>query len=106
MLDRDEDMLLTGGRHPFYAKYKVGGCPCWPDSSTDTSWSGEQRSSASIFGSLPFSRLLSAGGLPGQREGRGSGRVLLLQRWKLLGPLPVGQHPSPHRALPPLRTIS
>uniref|UniRef100_A0A3B4AS67 Uncharacterized protein n=1 Tax=Periophthalmus magnuspinnatus TaxID=409849 RepID=A0A3B4AS67_9GOBI len=24
MLDRDEDMLMTGGRHPFYAKYKVG----------------------------------------------------------------------------------
>lgn len=24
MLDRDEDMLLTGGRHPFFAKYKVG----------------------------------------------------------------------------------
>lgn len=24
MLDRDEDMLVTGGRHPFYAKYKVG----------------------------------------------------------------------------------
>lgn len=24
MLDRDEDMLITGGRHPFYAKYKVG----------------------------------------------------------------------------------
>lgn len=27
MLDRDEDMLSTGGRHPFYGKYKVGGCP-------------------------------------------------------------------------------
>lgn len=27
MLDRDEDMLVSGGRHPFYAKYKVGGCP-------------------------------------------------------------------------------
>lgn len=27
MLDRDEDMLVTGGRHPFYAKYKVGGFP-------------------------------------------------------------------------------
>lgn len=29
MLDRDEDMLITGGRHPFLAKYKVldiGGC--------------------------------------------------------------------------------
>lgn len=25
MLDRDEDMLITGGRHPFYGKYKVGG---------------------------------------------------------------------------------
>lgn len=24
MLDRDEDMMLTGGRHPFFAKYKVG----------------------------------------------------------------------------------
>lgn len=24
MLDRDEDMLKTGGRHPFYCKYKVG----------------------------------------------------------------------------------
>ncbi|XP_008301642.1 xanthine dehydrogenase/oxidase isoform X1 [Stegastes partitus] len=24
MLDRDEDMLVTGGRHPFYGKYKVG----------------------------------------------------------------------------------
>ncbi|KAM9836215.1 xanthine dehydrogenase/oxidase [Aulostomus maculatus] len=24
MLDRDEDMLTTGGRHPFYGKYKVG----------------------------------------------------------------------------------
>uniref|UniRef100_A0A8C4F212 2Fe-2S ferredoxin-type domain-containing protein n=1 Tax=Dicentrarchus labrax TaxID=13489 RepID=A0A8C4F212_DICLA len=24
MLDRDEDMLITGGRHPFYGKYKVG----------------------------------------------------------------------------------
>ncbi|KAL0969405.1 hypothetical protein UPYG_G00227010 [Umbra pygmaea] len=24
MLDRDEDMLVMGGRHPFYAKYKVG----------------------------------------------------------------------------------
>ncbi|KAG7267344.1 hypothetical protein CRUP_021563 [Coryphaenoides rupestris] len=24
MLDRDEDMVVTGGRHPFYAKYKVG----------------------------------------------------------------------------------
>lgn len=24
MLDRDEDMLKTGGRHPFYLKYKVG----------------------------------------------------------------------------------
>ncbi|XP_038627859.1 xanthine dehydrogenase/oxidase-like [Tachyglossus aculeatus] len=24
MLDRDEDMLLTGGRHPFMARYKVG----------------------------------------------------------------------------------
>lgn len=23
MLDRDEDMLITGGRHPFYGKYKV-----------------------------------------------------------------------------------
>ncbi|KAG7247003.1 hypothetical protein CRUP_029620 [Coryphaenoides rupestris] len=23
MLDRDEDMVVTGGRHPFYAKYKV-----------------------------------------------------------------------------------
>jgi len=23
MLDRDEDMLVTGGRHPFYGKYKV-----------------------------------------------------------------------------------
>ncbi|KAK4875652.1 hypothetical protein RN001_012074 [Aquatica leii] len=23
MLDRDEDMLITGGRHPFYIKYKV-----------------------------------------------------------------------------------
>uniref|UniRef100_A0A3B3ZI89 Xanthine dehydrogenase n=1 Tax=Periophthalmus magnuspinnatus TaxID=409849 RepID=A0A3B3ZI89_9GOBI len=23
MLDRDEDMLVTGGRHPFYSKYKV-----------------------------------------------------------------------------------
>lgn len=23
MLDRDEDMLITGGRHPFLAKYKV-----------------------------------------------------------------------------------
>lgn len=23
MLDRDEDMLLTGGRHPFYMKYKT-----------------------------------------------------------------------------------
>ena len=27
MLDRDEDMLITGGRHPFYGKYKVGGRP-------------------------------------------------------------------------------
>lgn len=25
MLDRDEDMLITGGRHPFYGKYKVWG---------------------------------------------------------------------------------
>lgn len=24
MLDRDEDMWITGGRHPFYMKYKVG----------------------------------------------------------------------------------
>ncbi|CAK6983920.1 xanthine dehydrogenase/oxidase [Scomber scombrus] len=24
ILDRDEDMLITGGRHPFYGKYKVG----------------------------------------------------------------------------------
>ncbi|XP_078465987.1 xanthine dehydrogenase/oxidase [Lampetra fluviatilis] len=24
MLDRDEDMLITGGRHPFLGKYKVG----------------------------------------------------------------------------------
>jgi xanthine dehydrogenase/oxidase len=24
MLDRDEDMALTGTRHPFYNKYKVG----------------------------------------------------------------------------------
>ncbi|CAN9498296.1 unnamed protein product [Ophioblennius macclurei] len=24
MLDRDEDMVITGGRHPFYGKYKVG----------------------------------------------------------------------------------
>ncbi|XP_065807945.1 xanthine dehydrogenase/oxidase [Labrus bergylta] len=24
MLDRDEDMMITGGRHPFYGKYKVG----------------------------------------------------------------------------------
>ena len=24
MLDRDEDMMLTGYRHPFLAKYKVG----------------------------------------------------------------------------------
>lgn len=24
MLDRDEDMLVTGGRHPYYGKYKVG----------------------------------------------------------------------------------
>uniref|UniRef100_A0A8D1F3Y3 FAD-binding PCMH-type domain-containing protein n=1 Tax=Sus scrofa TaxID=9823 RepID=A0A8D1F3Y3_PIG len=24
MLDRDEDMLMTGGRHPFLARYKVG----------------------------------------------------------------------------------
>ena len=24
MLDRDEDMMITGGRHPFYHKYKVG----------------------------------------------------------------------------------
>ncbi|XP_070590412.1 xanthine dehydrogenase/oxidase [Erythrolamprus reginae] len=24
MLDRDEDMLISGGRHPFWAKYKVG----------------------------------------------------------------------------------
>ena len=23
MLDRDEDMIMTGTRHPFYAKYKV-----------------------------------------------------------------------------------
>ena len=23
MLDRDEDMLLSGGRHPFYMKYKT-----------------------------------------------------------------------------------
>lgn len=27
MLDRDEDMLITGGRHPFYGKYKVGVVP-------------------------------------------------------------------------------
>lgn len=27
MLDRDEDMLITGGRHPFYGKYKVGEHP-------------------------------------------------------------------------------
>ena len=24
MLDRDEDMVVVGGRHPFIAKYKVG----------------------------------------------------------------------------------
>ena len=24
MLDRDEDMLMTGTRHPFYFRYKVG----------------------------------------------------------------------------------
>ncbi|XP_060736363.1 xanthine dehydrogenase/oxidase [Tachysurus vachellii] len=24
MLDRDEDMLITGGRHPFFGRYKVG----------------------------------------------------------------------------------
>lgn len=24
MLDRDEDMMLTGNRHPFYFKYKLG----------------------------------------------------------------------------------
>jgi len=24
MLDRDEDMLMTGTRHPFFARYKVG----------------------------------------------------------------------------------
>ena len=23
MLDRDEDMVMSGNRHPFYAKYKV-----------------------------------------------------------------------------------
>lgn len=23
-LDRDDDMLMTGGRHPFLGKYKVG----------------------------------------------------------------------------------
>ena len=23
MLERDEDMIMTGTRHPFYAKYKV-----------------------------------------------------------------------------------
>lgn len=23
MLDRDEDMILTGNRHPFYFKYKI-----------------------------------------------------------------------------------
>lgn len=28
MLDRDEDMLITGGRHPFLAKYKVLGLFC------------------------------------------------------------------------------
>lgn len=31
MLDRDEDMLITGGRHPFLARYKVldGGVSGW-----------------------------------------------------------------------------
>lgn len=24
MLDRDEDIMITGGRHPFLFKYKVG----------------------------------------------------------------------------------
>lgn len=24
MLDRDEDMMMTGTRHPFFYKYKVG----------------------------------------------------------------------------------
>lgn len=28
MLDRDEDMILTGGRNPFHAQYKVGFTRC------------------------------------------------------------------------------
>lgn len=24
MLDRDEDMVMTGGRHPFFCRWKVG----------------------------------------------------------------------------------
>ena len=31
MLDRDEDMVLTGNRHPFYAKYKVRYGQCRPN---------------------------------------------------------------------------
>lgn len=36
MLDRNEDMLITGGRHPFLARYKVidvRGCAGWAVSS-------------------------------------------------------------------------
>ncbi len=28
MLGRNEDMITSGGRHPFLAKYKVGGVSC------------------------------------------------------------------------------
>lgn len=71
MLDRDEDMLVTGGRHPFYGRYKVG---CFPLLEEQEHYSHTLRSPGKFlhyFIDFP-------GGFPRQREGRGSGRVLLL----------------------------
>ncbi|XP_075451587.1 xanthine dehydrogenase/oxidase isoform X2 [Ascaphus truei] len=48
MLDRDEDMLLTGGRHPFLGRYKVGFTRSGKVTAVDVSYYGNAGNSQDL----------------------------------------------------------
>lgn len=75
MLDRDEDMLITGGRHPFFGHYKVR-------ISHEYNLLSVENAEKTV--SFPF--MICEGRIHDERKGERSGGDLLQQRRKFHGP--------------------
>lgn len=80
VLERGEDMLITGARHPVLGKYKVlQSVPRWLEVPTKVASEGRTLPGCSV-----------SGGFQEGREDPGCRFPVLRQRWKHGGRVPMG----------------